>query len=68
MLDKKVIEDSIKYHEWNLARMITEQNKLIEKVKAGDIGSKMEYEQLGHSIKWVKEIIHNYKTIGRAYK
>ena len=67
MLDKKVIEDSLRYHEWNLARLINERSEMLDKIKVGK-ASKVDLDRIENAIKQVKEIVHNYKTLGRAYK
>ena len=68
MARKNDVEEAICYHEWNLARLINERNAALKRREAGEYITDYYLERTEATIKSVEETIHNYRTIGRAYK
>ena len=68
MAKKNDVEEAIRYHEWNLARLFNERNAALKRREAGEYISDYYLERTEATIKSVEETIHNYRTIGRAYK
>ena len=66
-INKKTIEDSISYHESNLASLIAQRNKARVRAANGEFVAKSFFDKIERTIADIKNIIHNWRTKGRGY-
>jgi len=66
-IDKKTIEESISYHEANLARLIQQRNAARESAANGEYISESYLDKTDRTIADIENIIHNWRTKGRGY-
>lgn len=66
-IDKNTIEDSISYHEANLASLIEQRNAARERAANGEDISEYFLDKIDRNIADIENIIHNWRTKGRGY-
>ena len=66
-IDKKTIEDSISYHEANLASLIGQRNAARERAANGEDISEYYLDKIDRTIADIENVIHNWRTKGRGY-
>ena len=66
-IDKKTIEESIRYHEANLAELIQQRNAARERAANGEYVSESYLDKIDRTIADIENIIHNWRTKGRGY-
>lgn len=65
--ERKEIDDSIRYHEANLVRLIEDRNAALEKAANGEYISQYYLDKIDRSIANIENTIHNWRTKGRGY-
>ena len=66
-IDKQTIQDSILYHETNLASLIEKRNAARERAASGKYIVESYFEKLDRDIANIEKIIFNWRTKGRGY-